>query len=121
MIEICTVGGYDEVGRNMTAIKVDNEVVILDMGLHLQHYIDYTQDDDDADLSLNKLIEIKAVPDISVIEDWIPLTKAICISHMLRIIPQFLIRYLTVQIYTQASIVSGGTQWRNWASLKIHV
>ena len=81
MIEIMPVGGFREVGKNCTAVKIDDEVIILDMGLHLQHYIDYTQDDDDADLSLNKLIEIKAVPDISVIEDWIPLTKAICISH----------------------------------------
>lgn len=75
------IGGFREVGKNCTAIKVDDEVVILDMGLHLQHYIDYTGDDDDADLSLNKLIEIKAVPDINLIEDWIPLTKAICVSH----------------------------------------
>ena len=75
------IGGFREVGKNCTAVKVDEEVIILDMGLHLQHYIDYTQDDDDVDLSLNKLIEIKAVPDISLIEDWIPLTKAICISH----------------------------------------
>ncbi len=81
MIEIMPIGGFREVGKNCTAIKVDNEVVIFDMGLHLQHYIDYTGDDDDADLSLNKLIEIKAVPDINLIEDWIPLTKAICISH----------------------------------------
>jgi len=81
MIEIMPIGGFREVGKNCTAIKVDDEVVILDMGLHLQHYIDYTGDDDDADLSLNKLIEIKAVPDINLIEDWIPLTKAICVSH----------------------------------------
>jgi ribonuclease J len=81
MIEIVPVGGYREVGKNCTAIRVDNEVILLDMGLHLQHYIDYTQDDDDADLSLHKLVEIKAVPDVSVIEQWIPLTKAICISH----------------------------------------
>jgi ribonuclease J len=81
MIEIMPIGGYREVGKNCTAIKVDDEVVIFDMGLHLQHYIDYTGDDDDVDLSLNKLIAIKAVPDITLIEDWIPLTKAICISH----------------------------------------
>ncbi len=81
MIEIMPVGGYREVGKNCTAIRVDDEVVIIDMGLHLQHYIDYTGDDDDVDLSLNKLIEIKAVPNIGLIEDWIPLTKAICISH----------------------------------------
>jgi len=81
MIEIMPVGGFREVGKNCTAIKVDDEVVIIDMGLHLQHYIDYTQDEDDVDMSLNKLIEIKAVPDVSLIESWIPLTKAICISH----------------------------------------
>ncbi|MGV8086346.1 MAG: MBL fold metallo-hydrolase RNA specificity domain-containing protein [Candidatus Woesearchaeota archaeon] len=81
MIEIMPIGGFREVGKNCTAIKVDDEVIIIDMGLHLQHYIDYAQDEDDVDLSLNKLIEIKAVPDISLIEDWIPLTKAICISH----------------------------------------
>jgi len=81
MIEIMPIGGFREVGKNCTAVKVDNEVILIDMGLHLQHYIDYTGDDDDADLSLNKLIEIKAVPDIHLIEDWIPLTKAICISH----------------------------------------
>lgn len=81
MIEIMPIGGFREVGKNCTAIKVDDEVVVLDMGLHLQHYIDYTQDDDDVDLSLNKLISIKAVPDVGLMEDWIPLTKAICISH----------------------------------------
>jgi ribonuclease J len=81
MIEIMPIGGFREVGKNCTAVKVDNEVIILDMGLHLQHYIDYTGDDDDVDLSLNKLIEIKAVPDINLIEDWIPMTKAICVSH----------------------------------------
>ena len=81
MIEILPIGGFREVGKNCTAVKVDDEVIILDMGLHLQHYIDYTGDDDDADMSLSKLIEIKAVPDITLIEDWIPLTKAICVSH----------------------------------------
>lgn len=81
MIEIMPIGGYREVGKNCTAIRVDNDVIILDMGLHLQHYINYTQDEDDVDMSLKKLIEIKAVPDISMIEQWLPLTKAICISH----------------------------------------
>jgi ribonuclease J len=80
MIEIMPIGGYREVGKNCTAVKVDDEVIILDLGLHLQNYIHYTQDDD-ADLSLHKLTEIEAVPNISVIKDWIPQVKAICISH----------------------------------------
>ncbi|MEM4637684.1 MAG: MBL fold metallo-hydrolase RNA specificity domain-containing protein [Candidatus Woesearchaeota archaeon] len=80
MIEIMPIGGYREVGKNCTAIKVDDEVIILDMGLHLQNYIKYTQDDD-ADVSLETLTEIEAIPDISIITEWIPKVKAICISH----------------------------------------
>ena len=81
MIEIMPVGGYREIGKNCTAIKVDDEVVILDMGLHMQNYIQYTDDGDFVDLSFKKLIEVKAVPDISIIENWIPMVKAICVSH----------------------------------------
>jgi len=29
-VEFCAVGGYDEVGKNMNAIRVDDEVIILD-------------------------------------------------------------------------------------------
>ncbi|GIU69418.1 MAG: ribonuclease J [Candidatus Woesearchaeota archaeon] len=51
------------------------------MGLHLQNYISYTQDDDDVDLSLKTLTSIDAVPNVDVIKEWIPKVKAICISH----------------------------------------
>ena len=34
-VEIIAVGGYQEVGKNMTAIKMDEDVVIFDMGIHL--------------------------------------------------------------------------------------
>ena len=34
-IEIIAVGGYDEVGRNMTAVRCGKEIVIFDMGLRL--------------------------------------------------------------------------------------
>ena len=81
MIEIMPIGGFREVGKNCTAVKIDDEVIVIDLGLHLQNWINYTQDDDDVDLSLGKLIEIQAVPDISVIENWLPKVKAVCISH----------------------------------------
>nr|QNO57555.1 ribonuclease J [Methanosarcinales archaeon ANME-1 ERB7] len=32
-MEVMAVGGYEEVGRNMTAVRVDNEVLIFDMGV----------------------------------------------------------------------------------------
>ena len=81
MIEICTVGGYNEVGKNMTAVKVDDEVVILDMGLSLEKYIAYTEDEDIYDLSPNKLIRVGAVPDVSLISDWKDKVKAIIPTH----------------------------------------
>ncbi len=81
MIEIIPVGGFREVGKNCTAVKVDDEVIILDMGLHLQNYITYTQDEEEVDVSYEKLREIEAVPDISVISEWMPMVKAICVSH----------------------------------------
>ena len=40
-IELCGVGGYNQVGKNMTAINVDGDVVLLDMGLYLEEYIKY--------------------------------------------------------------------------------
>ncbi|MBT7238284.1 ribonuclease J, partial [Candidatus Woesearchaeota archaeon] len=41
MIEIISVGGYEEVGKNMTVIKYKNEAVVLDMGVHLPSLIKY--------------------------------------------------------------------------------
>ena len=38
-VEVIAVGGYEEVGKNMTTIKVGEDVVIFDMGIHLTVYI----------------------------------------------------------------------------------
>ena len=81
MIEICTVGGYNEVGKNMTAVKVDDEVVIFDMGVHLDSYIKYTEDEDLHDISAAELIKVGAIPDDSVISDWRKMVRAIIPTH----------------------------------------
>jgi len=81
MVEICTVGGYDEVGRNMTAVRYKDEVVIFDMGLHLENYIRYTNDEDLAIINVRELTKVEAVPDISLIEDWRKMVKAIIPTH----------------------------------------
>ncbi len=81
MIEIATVGGYDEVGRNMTAVKVDDEVVIFDIGIHLENYTNYTQDEDILNIDAETLIAVNAVPNISKIDDWKDNVKAIIPSH----------------------------------------
>ena len=43
MIEDYTVGGFSEVGRNMAAVKIDDEIVILDMGFHLPSIIGFEE------------------------------------------------------------------------------
>lgn len=80
-IEICSVGGYNEVGKNCTAIKVDDDVLILDMGLHLENYIQYTEDEDIVNLNAEELVKVGAIPDLSVIKEWVTKTKAIIPTH----------------------------------------
>ncbi|NQV08322.1 RNase J family beta-CASP ribonuclease [Candidatus Woesearchaeota archaeon] len=81
MIEIRAVGGYNEVGRNMTAIKVDDEVVILDMGIHIENYINYTEDEDFVFVDVKEMIKVDAVPDITTIDDWKDKVKVIVPTH----------------------------------------
>jgi len=80
-VEICSVGGYNEVGKNCTAIKVDDEVILMDIGIHLESYIKYTQDEDVHDITAKELTAAGAIPDVSVIENWRKEVKAIIPTH----------------------------------------
>jgi len=82
MIEIMTIGGYSEVGRNCTAVKYKNEVVIIDLGLHLDKYIELTQDAEiETKISADELIKSGAGPNINLLKDWKSMVKAIIPSH----------------------------------------
>jgi len=81
MIEICAIGGYNEVGKNSTAIRIDNEVYVLDLGIHLENYIKYTKDEDIVSVNPKELMKAGAVPDISVIDDWKNNVKMILPTH----------------------------------------
>ena len=81
MIEIYAVGGYNEVGKNCTAIKVDDEVVIIDVGINLESYIKLTEDEDILNINPDKLMKVGAIPDISVLNKIKDKVKAVIISH----------------------------------------
>lgn len=81
MVEICTVGGYNEVGKNSTAVRIDDEVYILDLGVHLENYIKYNQDEDIVIAEPKELMSAGAVPDISAIYDWKDRVKMILPTH----------------------------------------
>lgn len=80
-LEICTIGGFSEVGKNCVAVNVDGDVVILDIGLQMDKYIEYTDEEAVFDFSAKKLTSIGAIPDVKCIDDWRDKVKAIIPSH----------------------------------------
>lgn len=79
-IEIIAVGGYDEVGRNMTAVRCGKEIIIFDMGLRLDQLMIHEDAEVDEMHSLD-LIKIKAIPDDTILQKVEGTVKAIVCSH----------------------------------------
>ena len=79
-MEICTVGGYNEVGRNMTAVKFGDKAVIFDMGLHIEKVVNH-EDEERYNLKSDQLLDIGAIPDYRTIDDWKENVVAIMIGH----------------------------------------
>ena len=82
MIEIIAIGGHSEIGRNCTAIVVDDEAILLDLGLHMENYINYTEDEDMRKfISGDALIKHDAVPNINKINNILPKVKGLLVTH----------------------------------------
>jgi len=79
-IEIIAVGGYNEVGRNMTAVRCGKEIVIFDMGLRLDQVMIH-EDADIENMHSLDLIEMKAIPDDTIMNAIEGNVKAIVCSH----------------------------------------
>ncbi|MEM4259955.1 MAG: MBL fold metallo-hydrolase [Candidatus Woesearchaeota archaeon] len=81
MLKIFSIGGYGEVGKNCTGVLVDDEMVLLDMGINVENYIKVTNDEEIENIPIKKLIDAEAVPDIDILGDFKKKVKAIIISH----------------------------------------
>ena len=79
-IEIATIGGYEEVGRQMTAIRAGDDVVIFDMGLNLSQVLIHDNVETEKMHSLD-LIDMGAIPDDRVMSDLEGDVKAIVPTH----------------------------------------
>lgn len=81
-IEFCAIGGYSEVGMNMCAFKIGNDVIICDMGFFLPDVIKL-QDEEVVKTSLTReeLIHLHVIPNDEIIKEWRPLVKAIILPH----------------------------------------
>ncbi|UTF55478.1 ribonuclease J [Natronosalvus rutilus] len=79
-IEIATIGGYEEVGRQMTAVRAGNDVVIFDMGLNLSKVLIHDNIQTENMHSLD-LIDMGAIPDDRVMSDLDGDVQAIVPTH----------------------------------------
>lgn len=81
-IKLFGIGGFSEVGRNMVALKIDNEVIIIDMGLFIPKILGI-EEERTSKQSLNRelLIKLEAIPDDSVLDDYKDNVKAIILGH----------------------------------------
>lgn len=82
-MEICTIGGYEEVGKNMTAVKVGDDVIIFDAGIFLPPLIELQEQEQQQQYSEKMLRGIKAIPDDLVLDKlgWTKKVRAIIIGH----------------------------------------
>lgn len=79
-VEIIAVGGYNEVGRNMTAVRVGKEIIIFDVGLYLDPVSGNNSVDMENMHSLD-LIQIGAIPDDTVMNAVEGTVRAIVCTH----------------------------------------
>lgn len=79
-IGIVAVGGYEEVGRNMTAIRVGKDIVVLDMGVRLDRIQIHEETEMEKMHSLD-LIQMGAIPDDKVMNNVDGNVVGIVCSH----------------------------------------
>ncbi|MEK6830260.1 MAG: RNase J family beta-CASP ribonuclease [Nanoarchaeota archaeon] len=85
-MEVCTIGGFEEVGKNMTAVKINNDVFIFDVGIFLPPVIEIQETEPQVkgqNYTEQKLRKIGALPDDLVLDKlgWRDKVRAIIIGH----------------------------------------
>lgn len=81
-VEIFTIGGFNEVGRNMSAVKIDDDVIILDMGIYVPRLLDIEEENNVKEyLNRERLIKIGAIPDDSILDKYKDKVRAIILGH----------------------------------------
>ncbi|HTY43971.1 MAG TPA: MBL fold metallo-hydrolase, partial [Patescibacteria group bacterium] len=62
-MEIYTIGGFNEVGKNMTVVKLQDDAIMFDAGFYLPAIVELQAEETDKKISEKKLREVGALPD----------------------------------------------------------
>lgn len=83
MVTLMPLGGSQEVGRNCFYVDVDDTKLILDMGFHLEHFLDLSEDEflTSKNHTLRKFMSGGALPDIRLLRKNRKNIDAIICSH----------------------------------------
>ena len=81
MIKIRAVGGYNEVGKNMTALEIGDDVFLFDSGLHLPAVVKMAEAQKRGGYTEKKLRPIGAIPNDLVLKDVQNKVRALLVSH----------------------------------------
>ena len=79
-VEVAAVGGYEEVGKQMTAVRVGDDVIIFDMGIDLSKILLHDNVETETMHSLD-LIEMGGIPDDRIMSDLQGDVQAIIPTH----------------------------------------
>ena len=79
MLKIHTLGGYNEIGKNMTAVEIDDDIIVFDCGLFLPAVIDLQESTKQPTPKL--LEDAGALPDDSFLQKNRNRVKAFLITH----------------------------------------
>ena len=82
-MEVCTVGGYEQVGKNMTAVKVGEDVFLFDAGIYLPPLVEREDAETKIDMNEVELRKLKVLPDDLVLDKlgWRDKVRAMIIGH----------------------------------------
>ncbi|KXB00754.1 hypothetical protein AKJ40_00580 [candidate division MSBL1 archaeon SCGC-AAA259M10] len=78
-MEIHTIGGYEKVGGNMTAVEVNDEILILDMGADIEQIVELGENIEE--MKTVEAIESNVVPDDSKVKKKRDNVVGIVIGH----------------------------------------
>ena len=81
-VQLIPLGGFEEIGRNCLAIDVNGKIIICDMGIHLERFIEASEDNIFKQQHiLRKLIARGALPDLRLLGKKKRSVVAIICSH----------------------------------------